>query len=176
MLRSGLEHAVVLLNRVDEVPPLGDGERQRLLGINVATRLEDVGTRQDPRMGCRLDEDRVELFLLEHLLIMLVRFPPVAAGNELGGLVAPRKKAIGHGHDLGAGQSFAGQDPPCPAPQANEAELDPVVGPRPPRGRQGFAGDQRGKGKRRCSRSRRLTREAIGDDSWEFPSCQEIQV
>ena len=104
---------------------------------------------------------------------MLVRFPLVAAGNSLGGLVAAGKIAIGHGDDLGAGKPFAGQDPPCPAPQANEAELDPIIGPGPPGAASASREISVGKANVDAAAAA-VTREAIGDDSWEFPSRQKF--
>ena len=38
-------------NRVGEVLAFGDGEGQRLLGIDVATGLGDLETRQNPGIG-----------------------------------------------------------------------------------------------------------------------------
>ena len=136
LLRTGLENALVLLDRVGEVSPLGNRQCHRLLGINVPTGLEDVNARQYPGVGRRLDEDGVELLLLEHLPIMLVYLPLVAAGNCLGGLMASGKKTIRGGDHLGSGESLAGQDPVCPTSQANEAKLDSIIGPGPPRSRQ----------------------------------------
>ena len=75
-----------------------------------------MDTRQNPGVGRRLDEDRVELLLFEHLPVVLVRSPLFTAGNNLGGLVAAGQIAIGHGDDRGAGKSLGGQNPPCPAP------------------------------------------------------------
>ena len=121
-------------------------------------------------MGRRLDEDGVELLLGEHLLVVLVELPLLTAGNGLGGLVAAGEIAIGTGDHLRAGEGLAGQDPPRPASQADEAELDPIVGSGPARRRQGVC-RRSGWGRRTSMRSRpRRSRGAIGDGSWNTPS------
>ena len=105
LLRPDLEHPVVFLHRTDQVPALGHRERHRLLAVDVAAGLEHAGDGQNPGVGRGLDEDGVELLLLEHRPVILVELPLVAAGNELGGLMAAGKKAIGAGNDLAPGRA-----------------------------------------------------------------------
>ena len=86
LLAAGLEHPLVLLDRRDDPLPLVDGERQRLLAVDVLARLQrgQVDERV-PVVGRAVDDDRDVLLGLQQLAEVGVDLRPAELLRRLRG-------------------------------------------------------------------------------------------
>ena len=115
----------MLAGRVDDRSSLGDIDRERLFRVHVLAGL--TGQNRDSSAGMigSGDDDRVELFLLEHLAVILVNGP--LRMSFLRGVVGPFEITIGDGNDVPGRRKLVHQHL-GPIPAADEADDDTFVG------------------------------------------------
>ncbi len=127
-MRARLQHPLVLPDGIDQRASLCHRQRKRLFSVYVEPRLKRVDAGEHASMCGGLDENGVELLFIEHSAVTPVLVPLVALGHPLRRLVQPRGEAIGHRHNLSARHPFILQQPLAAPAQADEADLEPVIG------------------------------------------------
>lgn len=127
LLRSDLEHPAVLPDRSHQRAAFGDGQRERLFRVNVQAGLAGMNAWQNPAVVRRGDDDRVELFGIEHLAVVLVRAP---VGFLFGQrLLHAADVTVRDGHDSGGILGQVIHELPRPSPSAYETDNDSLVRP-----------------------------------------------
>ncbi len=170
LLAADLEDAVVFARRLHDQSPLANGERHRLLGVNILSRLAGHDADVQPPMLRRRRDNGVHVLAFEQLPKIL----------ERRGVVLRRRFAralqvhVCNGHVTKLRQpQQALQESACLPANADEADADFIVGPGPACGGQNAAGEnlrERGAGNQsaapfqKCSprKTRSLVRCSLG--------------
>jgi hypothetical protein len=136
LLAAHLHHPVVLASRPHHGPPLGHGQGQRLLDVDVLAGAAGHHRHQRVPVVGRGDDHRVDVLVVEQVAEIPVR-RGLPAG-QLHALVQVGLVDVADGHrlDLGAGQEVLPQRLPLVA-AADDADADALAGSRDAAARQG---------------------------------------
>ena len=128
-----------------------DGERHRLLGIDILEGLAGMDADQRPPVFGRGRDDGIDILAIEHLAIVLDGHALVL----LGGRLAAGQIDVGDGDESRAGVLQRGGQVVAALPaDADARDADLVVGPRPPGSGQD-AGKERSTARRHRPQPRR---------------------
>ena len=129
LLAADLKDALVLPHGLGHQAAFADGDRHRLLGIDILARLAGVDADQRPPVFGRGRDDGVDILAVEHFAIVLDGHAVVL----LGGCLGAGKIDVGDGDESRAGiLQRAGQVAAALPADADAGDADLVVGPRPP--------------------------------------------
>ena len=142
LLAAGLEDDVVVACRRHHRASLGNGQRQRLLAIDVLARPRRQHRRDVMPVVRRRDDDGVDVAAIEQLAKIDKRgaaairtrlaFRRIRPMHALDGILAPLPMDIADRNDLHAAiAEKALQVPASHHADADEAEIDTAVGPLP---------------------------------------------
>ena len=128
LLFAGLEHALVLADRLDHHASLADGVRERLFAVDVLARLAGMDAGQVMPMLRRGVHDDVHVLAIQQRAVVLVGRALVVLRPR----VRPAHVQIGHGDDAGvlgrlALASLADGELPVAPSAADDAHTDLVV-------------------------------------------------
>jgi hypothetical protein len=129
LLGTHLQDALVVPGRFGKDLPFLDRKANGLLGIDVEARLHRMHANQCSRMRRRFDKHGVELFVLDHAAIVVIRPPVLILRLQPQGLAQARGIDIGDGDDTRRAEIFVAKKPTGAAANANKANFDPVVCP-----------------------------------------------
>ena len=153
-LRANLELLAASLDGGEDVVAFLDGVRQRLFAVDVLAGFERGDRHVAMQMLGRHDNDRVDRFVLEHLVVVVVGVGRrlLLGGDVVLGLGEARGEGVADGLDVGVvlGDFHHGLDMAATA----IAEADPSqvhFGPRRLGAEQGRSRGQRGRTIHKCT-------------------------
>ena len=117
LLRPHLENRLEFPLGADQAPAFLDGQRERLLRVDVESGLHGMDTGENPSVGWGGHEDGVEFLLRQHLPVVLIPRTflrddrTLILLNPFQVAVDYAQIAIGHGHQFQIRRALFGQIP-----------------------------------------------------------------